>query len=113
MFGLIGAKQCGLCYECAKSVLKFSQVENLAIFLEQRVIPLHSKVGHPVIKPIMYDDDVVVGNKACSCIWAICGSSNAIGSSYGPIDIVQLLSFPGGGQEGSQNTGGAEVIWLI
>jgi hypothetical protein len=45
----------------------------------------------------MYDDDVVVGNKACSCIWAICGSSNAIGSSYGPIDIVQLLSFPGGG----------------
>jgi hypothetical protein len=45
------------------------------------------------------DDDVVAGDNACSCVWTLCGSSNAIGPSYGPIGIVLLLGFRGSGLE--------------
>jgi hypothetical protein len=54
---------------------------------------------------------VVAGDDARSHIWTVCGNSDAIVPSYGPIFIVLLLGFRGGGQEGNQNLGGTEVIW--
>jgi hypothetical protein len=56
------------------------------------------------------NNDVVAGNNAHSHIWTICGSSDAIVLSYGPIVIILLLGFCGGSEEGNQNLGGAEVI---
>ena len=46
-----------------------------------------------------------------SCVLTICGSSNAIGPSYGPIGIILLLGFRGGGGKGNRNMGGVEAIW--
>jgi hypothetical protein len=54
---------------------------------------------------------VVTDEDARSQVWTICGSSDAIVLSYGPIVIVLSLGFCGGGYEGNQNMGGAEVIW--
>jgi hypothetical protein len=54
---------------------------------------------------------VVAGDDAHSHVWTVCGGSDAIVPSYGPIVIVLLLGFRGGGYEGNQNMGGVEVIW--
>jgi len=35
------------------------------------------------------DDDAVAGDDARSYVWAVSGGSDAIGPSYGPIDIVR------------------------
>jgi hypothetical protein len=43
------------------------------------------------------NDDVVAGNDARSHVWTICGSSDAIVPSYGPIVIVLFLGFRGSG----------------
>jgi hypothetical protein len=59
------------------------------------------------------NNDVVAGNNAHSPIWTICGGSDAIVLSYGPIVIILLLGFCGGGEEGNQNLGSAEVIWGV
>ena len=53
-------------------------------------------------------DDDARSNK-----WAVSGSSDAIGSSYGPIGIVVLLSSGGRSEEGSRNVGGAAAIWAV
>jgi hypothetical protein len=42
------------------------------------------------------NNDVVAGNDACSHVWTICGGSDAIVLSYGPIVIVLSLGFRGG-----------------
>ena len=34
-------------------------------------------------------DDAVAGDDACSRVWALSGGSDAIGPSYGPIDILR------------------------
>ena len=56
------------------------------------------------------NDDAIAGNDAHSCLWAISGGSDAIGLSYGPISIVQLLGFCGGGGDDNQNMCGTEAI---
>jgi hypothetical protein len=43
-------------------------------------------------------------------MWAVFGSYNSIGLSYGPIGIILLLGFCGGGKKGSQNMGVMEAI---
>ncbi len=63
--------------------------------------------------------DVVAGNDACSHVWAVWGSSDAIGLSYGPIAIVLLPGSSSGGMEGSQKLvvqrqfGGLTMVDLI
>jgi hypothetical protein len=42
------------------------------------------------------NDDVVAGDDARSHVWSVCGGSDAIVPSYGPIVIVLLLGFRGG-----------------
>ena len=56
------------------------------------------------------NNDVVAGNDARSHVWTVCGGSDAIVPSYGPIVIILLLGFRGGSKEGNQNIGGGEVI---
>jgi hypothetical protein len=43
------------------------------------------------------NDDVVAGEDARSHVWTVCGGSDAIVPSYGPIVTVLLLGFCGGG----------------
>jgi hypothetical protein len=43
------------------------------------------------------NDNVVAGKDAHSHVWTVCGGSDAIVPSYGPIIIVLLLGFRGGG----------------
>jgi hypothetical protein len=43
------------------------------------------------------NEDVVAGDDARSHVWTVCDGSDAIGLSYGPIVIVLLLGFRGGG----------------
>ena len=35
------------------------------------------------------NDDAIAGVDTLSCVWAVYGSSNAIGLSYGPIRVVR------------------------
>jgi hypothetical protein len=58
------------------------------------------------------DDDTIAGNDdACSFVWGISGGFDAIDSSHGTIGSIPWLGSGGGGEEGSQNRGGAEAIW--
>ncbi len=43
------------------------------------------------------NNNVVAGNDARSHVWTVCGSSDAIVPSYGPIVIILLLGFRGSG----------------
>jgi hypothetical protein len=45
----------------------------------------------------MDNNSVFEGNDARSHLWTVCGGSDAIVLSYGPIVIVLLLGFCGGG----------------
>ena len=50
---------------------------------------------------------------ACSCVWAIFGSFDTRGLSYGPIGVVVLLGSGGRCKEGSRNVGGAAAIGAV
>ena len=43
------------------------------------------------------DNDAVAGDNPRSPVWTVCGSSDAIGPSYGLIGIVLLLGFRSSG----------------
>ena len=55
-------------------------------------------------------DDAFAGNDTCSFVLGISGGFDAIDSSYGPIGSIPWLDSSGGGEEGKQNMGNAEVI---
>ncbi len=57
------------------------------------------------------EDDTIAGNNnACSFVWGISGGFDTIDLSYGTIGSIPWLGGGGGGEEGSQNMGGAEAI---
>ena len=58
------------------------------------------------------DNDAIADNDdACSFVWGISGGFDAIDSSHETIGSIPWLGSGGGGEEGSQNMGGAEAIW--
>ena len=76
------------------------KLEKLSLLLLIRLVLYTQRVN---------DDDAVAGNEARSFVWGTSGGFDAIASSYEPIGSIPWLGSGGGGEEGSQNMGGAEA----